>query len=119
MIAGKITTGTSPTAGLIEVNVIGILDDTTWPDVFDGTASVETITTVDIKEAICNSVIRMETDATSNRTYPFGPRSVAGLFGGALPKKFIVFVTHSTVANLHATAGNHAIYLTGITATSV
>lgn len=118
LIAGKVTTGTSPTAGTIEVNVVGISDDTTWPDVFDGTGSVETITSADIKNAICRPVVAIPTDTTSNRTYPFGPVSVASLFGGALPKKFVVFAAHSTASALNATAGNHAIYLTGVTATS-
>lgn len=118
LIAGHVMTGTSPTAGTIEIHAVGIGDDTNWPDVFDGTGSVETVTSSDIKNAICRPVAALTTDATSNRAYPFGPVSVAGLFGGALPKKFVVFATHSTVAALNATAGNHAIYLTGLTATS-
>jgi hypothetical protein len=109
LIAGKITTGTSPTA---------ISDDTTWPDVFDGTGSAETVTSSDIKNSICKPVAVMTTDATSNRAYPFGPVSVANLFGSTLPSKFVVFVTHSTVAALNATGANHAIYLTGKYATS-
>lgn len=118
LIAGKVTTGTTPTAGTIGIYIVGILDDTTWPDVFDGTGSAETVTSADIKNAICRPVIEMVTDTTSNRAYPFGPVSVAALFGGALPKKFVVFVAHSTVAALNATAGNHAIYLTGVSSTS-
>jgi hypothetical protein len=118
LIAGKITTGTSPTAGVIEVHVVGISDDTTWPDVFDGTGSAETVTSSDIKNSICKPVAVMTTDATSNRAYPFGPVSVANLFGSTLPSKFVVFVTHSTVAALNATGANHAIYLTGKYATS-
>jgi hypothetical protein len=114
LIAGKVTTGTTPTAGTIGIYAVGISDDTNWPDVFDGTGSAETITSADIKNAICRPVIEMVADTTSNRTYPFGPVSVASLFGGALPKKFTVFAAHSTVAALNATAGNHAIWITPI-----
>lgn len=118
LIAGKVTAGTSPTAGTIEVHAVGISDDTTWPDVFDGVASAAQINSADIKNAICRPIAFLTTDTTSNRTYPFGPVSVANLFGGTLPKKFVVWATHSTVAALNATAGNHAVYLTGVTGTS-
>lgn len=98
---------------------MGISDDTNWPDVFDGTNSAETITSTDIKNAICRPVIEMVTDTNSNRTYPFGPVSVASVMGlSSPPKKFIAFVSHSTVAALDATAGNHAIWLTGVSSSS-
>jgi hypothetical protein len=118
LIAGKVTTGTSPTAGIIGIYLVGISDDANWPDTFDGANSAETITSADIKNTICRPVIEMVADTNSNRTYPFGPTSVASVFGGAPPKKFVVFVSHSTVAALNATAGNHAIWLTGISSSS-
>jgi hypothetical protein len=37
---------------------------------------------------------------------------VAALFGGVMPKKFVVYVAHSSVAALNATAGNHVITIT-------
>lgn len=117
LIAGKVRTGTAPTAGTIGVYVVGIMDDTHWPDVFDGVAGALTVTSSDIKNAICMPVIELVTDATTGRDYPFGPVSVAGLFGGFIPKQFIIFVSHSTVAALDATAANHAIYLTGLFST--
>jgi hypothetical protein len=118
LIAGKITTGTTPTAGIIGIYLVGISDDANWPDAFDGANSAETITSADIKNSICRPVIELVADTNSNRTYPFGPVSVASLFGGVLPKKFVVFCSHSTVAALNATAGNHAIWLTGISSSS-
>lgn len=117
LLAGFVTTGTSPTAGTIEIDVVGCQDDTTWPDVFDGTDSNETITSSDIKNAICRYAASMVTDATSNRAYPFGPVSVASLFGGSLPKKWVVFCAHSTVASLNATGTNHSILITPVYAT--
>jgi hypothetical protein len=120
-LAGRIMTGTTPTVGVIEVNVVAMQDDTTWPDVFDGTDSAETVTTVDIKNAICRLAASMVNTATSNVAYPFGPVSVAGLFGPTMicPRKFVVFVTHSTVVALNATGTNHVLSITPVYMTSV
>jgi hypothetical protein len=110
LISGKITAGTSPTASRsIEVWAVGSWDGTNWPDVFDGTESAETITSADIKASVCRFVAAMATASTSDRTYHFGPVSLAAAFGGTLPPKFVLFVTHSTGVNLNSTAGNHQI----------
>lgn len=93
------------------------MDDSTWPDVFDGTASAETVTMAKIKNSICKVVADMTIDGTSNQAYPFGPVSVARAFDGTLPKKFVVFVTHNTNTNLNSTAGNHTLFVTGVYAT--
>lgn len=112
LISGKITTGTSPTtAKSIQVWAVGSWDGTNWPDVFDGTDSAETITSANHKNSVCRFLAEMATDATSDRTYHFGPVSIASAFGGVLPKSFVVFVTHSTAVNLNSTAGNHQIRL--------
>lgn len=112
LVSGKITTGTSPTtARSIQVWAVGSWDGTNWPDVFDGTESAETITSANHKNSVCRFLAEMATDATSDRTYHFGPVSVASAFGGVLPKSFVVFVTHSTAVNLNSTAGNHQIRL--------
>jgi hypothetical protein len=110
LISGKITAGTSPTASRsIEVWAVGSWDGTNWPDVFDGTESAETITSADIKASVCRFVAAMATANTSDRTYHFGPVSLAAAFGGTLPPKFVLFVTHSTGVNLNSTADNHKI----------
>jgi len=112
LVSGKITTGTTPTtAKSIEVWAVGSWDGTNWPDVFDGTDSAETITSADIKAIICRFVAAMATSATSNVSYHFGPVSLAAAFGGVLPPKIVLFVTHSTAVALNATAGNHQIRL--------
>jgi len=112
LVSGKITAGTSPTAARsIEVWAVGSWDGTSWPDVFDGTESAETITSADIKASICRFVAAMATANTSDRTYHFGPVSLAAAFGGTLPPKVVLFVTHSTGQNLNSTAGNHQIRL--------
>ena len=112
LVSGKITAGTSPTAARsIEVWAVGSWDGTNWPDVFDGTESAETITSADIKASVCRFVAAMATANTSDRSYHFGPVSLASAFGGTLPPKVVLFVTHSTAVALNSTAGNHQIRL--------
>lgn len=107
ILSGKATTGTSPTASRqIEVWAIA-WDSNGWPDVFDGTTSSETITSSDIKSAICKPVAIMPTNNTSDRTYSFSGVSAKQVFGGVLPSKFVLFITHNTGVALNSTAGNH------------
>jgi hypothetical protein len=119
LLAGKITVGTSPTSGTqILVTVVGLMEDSTWPDVFDGTDSDETVTSADIFNAVCRVAAVIGVNATtSDRVYFFGPVGIAQLFGGAVQKKVVVFVTHNTGVNLNSTGGNQAIYVTPVYAT--
>lgn len=118
LLAGKITTGTSPTASRqIEIWVAALIEDSTYPDVLDGTDSNETITSTDIKYGSMRLAAMLTTANTSDRTYWMAPVSIAYLFGGVCPKKFVVFVVHNTGVNLNSTSGNHAIYVTPIYAT--
>ena len=110
LVSGKVTAGTSPTASRsIEVWAVGSWDGTNWPDVFDGTESAETITSADIKASICRLVAAMATANTRDRVYHFGPVSIAAAFGGVVPPKVVLFVTHSTGVALNSTAENHQI----------
>jgi hypothetical protein len=114
ILSGKITTGTSPTATRsIEVWAVA-WDSSAWPDVFDGTSSAETITSADIKASLCKPVAIMPTNNTSDRVYSFTGVSAKQLFGGVLPSKFILFVTHNTGVALNATAGNHELRYQGV-----
>jgi hypothetical protein len=107
LLSGKTTTGTSPTAARqIEVWAVA-WDGANWPDVFDGTTSAETITSSDIKNAICKPVAILATNNTSDRTYHYSGVSARAVFGGELPSKFVLFQVHNTGANLNATAANH------------
>ena len=110
-----ITVGTTPTVNtVIEAWAYGSLNDTpTYPDVFDGTDSAETVTSVTIKQASLALLAILKVDATTcNRVYAFRPVSLAAVHGGFLPKHHGLFVTHNTVVALHATAGNHVINYT-------
>ena len=107
ILSGKRTTGTSPTASRqIEVWAVA-WDSNAWPDVFDGTSGAETITSADIKNAICRAVAILPTNNTSDRTYHYTGISAKQVFGGVLPSKFVLFTTHNTGVDLNATAGNH------------
>lgn len=116
LLSATIMTGTTPTVNtLIEVWVIAKLDDTNWPDVFDGTDSAETVTTRDQLAAYGRKAGSVVVTATSNVAYSVCNNvSVAALFGGVLPKEWTVFVVHSTAVNLNSTAGNHSIAYTGV-----
>lgn len=114
ILSGKATTGTSPTASRqIEVWAVA-WDSNAWPDVFDGTSSAETITSADIKAALCKAVAIMPTNNTSDRTYSFTGVSAKQVFGGVLPSRFVLFITHNTGVNLNATAGNHEFRYQGV-----
>ncbi len=114
ILSGKATTGTSPTASRqIEVWAIA-WDSNAWPDVFDGTSSAETITSADIKAALCKAVAIMPTNNTSDRAYFFTGVSAKQVFGGVLPSKFVLFIVHNTGVNLNATAGNHEFRYQGV-----
>jgi hypothetical protein len=116
LLSGKVTTGTSPTAGTIEVWVIPELDDSTMPDGASTTNAAYSVTgsSRDILTAEGVLAWSVATDTTSNRAYYMRKTSVAALFGGVCPRKFSVFVTHSTVAALNATAGNHQLTTQGV-----
>ena len=114
ILSGKVTAGTSPTASRsIEVWAVA-WDSNGWPDVFDGTTSSETITSSDIKNAICKLVATMSTSNTSDRTYFFSGVPAKQVFGGVLPSKFVLFVVHNTGVALNATAGNHEFRYQGV-----
>lgn len=107
IMSGKFTTGTSPTASRqIEVWAVA-WDSNAWPDVFDGTSSAETITSADIKNALCYCVKILPTNNTSDRTYSFTGVSMKSVFGGVLPSQYVLFIVHNTGVALNATAANH------------
>lgn len=118
---GKVTVGTTPTANTeIRIYVVASFDGTTWPDVFDGTTSAETITgsSEGVRDGFCKlaAVLRVDS-ATSDRAYPFS-FTIASLFGGVCPAKFVLFTAHNTGANLNGTGGNHTCNYRGVYATS-
>lgn len=103
-VSVKITVASAGlSAGQIRVYLVAPLDDTTWPDVFDGTESAETVTDTEIRDAICRLGAVTDTDTTASRVYYLDVPSVAAVFNGHLPNKFLLFITQSTGAALAAT----------------
>lgn len=109
-------------AGSIYTCVVGARDDTpTWPDVFDGTDSAETVSKSGVFNAICKFLSAIAADNTASQTWYWAPSSVAGCFGGWVPDQFIYFVTHNIQTSTNvwsATEGDHAIRHTPVYATS-
>ena len=87
-------------AGQIRLYLVGMLDDSTWPDVFDGTESAETVTDTEIRDAICRLGAVTDTDTTASRVYYLEVPSVSAVFNGQMPSKFVVFITQSTSTTL-------------------
>lgn len=121
LVSGKITTGTSPTASKqIDIWVYASQDDTpSYADVLDGTGSAETITSENVRNAAMKLACSILVDNTSDRTYYMAPVSVASLFGGVLPQRWGLFISHDTGVNLNSTGGNHAFSYQGVQIQSV
>lgn len=103
-VTAKITVESAGvTAGEIRIYLVAPLDDSTWPDVFDGTESAETVTDTEIRDAICRLAAVTVNDTTASRVYYLEVPSVAAVFGGNLPKKFAIFITQSTGTTLETT----------------
>lgn len=123
LLSGVIRAGTSPTVSkTIEVWVYAPIKVAsgvpTYPDVFDGTASAETVTSANVKYSALRLAAAITVDATSDRDYPIPPTSIASLFGGQLPTHWGVFVTHDTGVALNSTAGNHFLHYQRVQAQS-
>lgn len=104
-------------AGEVRVHFVGMLDDATWPDVFDGTAGAETVTDTEIRDAICRIGAAAVTDTTASRVYYLEVPSLAAVFNGNLPEKCVPFITQSTGAALAATGNQLTIKGTYATVT--
>ena len=117
LVQGKVKTGASGVAaGSLVVYVWGSDTSaaTTALDVIDGADSTETITSAGIRDALFRRGAVVAIEAANSRTYNIAPFSVAALFGGALPKYWGLFVTHSSTATLSSTASDHEFTYTGV-----
>ena len=115
LVSGLWTAGTTPTTNTNAIAwcIPPLTDDTagtrTWPDVFDGTASAETVTSAGVLATIGQIIGGMQIDSTtSNRSYWSAPTSIAERFGGAVPPSHVLFVAHNSGVNSNTTAANHA-----------
>lgn len=116
---GKIRVGTTPTINTeIRIYLVASNDGTNWPDVFDGTASAETVTSSGVGSGFLKLVATLRVDATtSDRDYPYEFKA-SDAFGSVLPKKYAVFVAHNTGVNLNSTSTEQTYRYTPIKFTS-
>lgn len=106
VVGGKVTTGTSPTASRqIEVWAYGSYDGTSY----SGGASGSDANLTPQEKTLLRLLTVIPTVNTSNKTYTWGPFSVAQAFGGTMPRKWGIFVVHNTGVALNATGGNHEV----------
>lgn len=99
LVAGKLKVGASNMTAntTAEVWVYAEIEDTpTYPDVFDGTDSAETVTNRNVLFAACRLAAVVTFAGTdANVTYPVAPFSLAQLFGGNVPRNWGLFVVHN------------------------
>ncbi len=99
LVSGSAAVGTTPTINTtIAVYVYAQHDDTpTYQDVLDGTGSAETFTSAGVASGALRLLGTMSVDSTTtDRIYYLAPTAVGPLFGGAIPKRWGLFVTHNT-----------------------
>ena len=117
VVSGKITLGNSATAGEIRVYAFAMLDDSTWPDLLsagtEGTEGTATVTTTTIRDATMVLVAAFATraDPGTDDNYSIPQTSLRGAFGGFLPPKCALYLSHSTGVNL--AASGHQITIKG------
>ena len=125
LVRGQITTGTSPTTGkTVAVYVYAPLkvasSTATYPKAGStALTGADAAATFDAEQRSGALIFAgaASINSTSDRAYSFA-FSIASLFGGFVPLKWGLWVTHDTGQNLNATAGNHWFHWTGINATS-
>jgi hypothetical protein len=120
LVSGKWTAGTSPTVSKqVDIWVYAPISDdlsgaVTYPDVIDGVASAETLTSENVRNTALKLAASIRIDNTSDRVYDVTPFSVANLFGGIMPSRWGLFITHDTGVNSNSTVGNHVWSFIGI-----
>lgn len=113
LITGKITCGTSPTAGnTIEIWAFGSYDDAPnsvlYPDVLGASDAAVTFTSNNVKQVAVRPLSFITVDSATDRSYYFGPVSLATCFG-FVPIHWGVVVINGSGVALNSSAGNHYI----------
>jgi hypothetical protein len=121
LIGGTWTCGTTPTVNTqVLIYMLSVRDDApTYPDQFTGSSAARSITSAGVGQGFLRLAAVLNVDSTtSNRAYDC-LFSVAQLFGGVMPLKCVLWITHNTGVNSNSTAGNHVWKATGISYTVV
>jgi hypothetical protein len=112
---------TGLSAGEMRMYLVAELNDTTWPDqnVFAGGEGPVTMTDTELRDAVCRLAAMTATDTTASRLYNLMCPSAAAVFGGTVPRKFIVVITQSTGTTLETTGDPNQVYVKGVYQTVV
>ncbi len=107
-LKGLITAGaTGAQVGVIEIWVIRMIDDSTWPDVFTSAGqATKTVTSRNVLYSCGVLVKAIATDASGSRAYPFNVPDIASYFGGMHPEKCLVFITHTAQSSTNTLAAS-------------
>ncbi len=110
LVSAKFTMASSNNqAGEIRIYLAGLLDDSTYMDVLDGTESTEAFTDTEERDATCILARTLAVDTSTGAIIYSAPFGVAQFFGGVCPKKFSIFIagngTTTTTAQF-AASGN-------------
>lgn len=117
LVSGSVVVGTAPTINTtIAVYVYAQHDDIpTYQDVFDGTGSAETVTSAGVLSGVVRLLGTLFVDSTTtDRVYYLAPTAVAPLFGGHMPKRWGLFVSHNTGVALKSSLNTGNFAYTGI-----
>jgi hypothetical protein len=105
LVGGKVTLGTSPTGGQVEIWLYGAYNG----DFSGGATGANAGLTPDHKALLKLLVNIWPIETVTNKVYRWGPYSVANAFGGFMPSRWGVWIVHGTGVNLNATAANHEV----------
>lgn len=118
-ISGTFISGTTPTAPAEHrLYYVSATEDTpTYPDVFDGTDSAETLTNTNIRDSLIIGWSGTASTST-NVTYPIVSALTLAQAFGVCPKHWGLFFTHAHTAALKTDANNtNSLFQQGIYAT--
>lgn len=117
LVTAKFTmTSSNNQAGEIRIYIVPELDDSTWPDAFDGTESAESITDTEERDAVAVLAKAIACDTSTGAVLYSAPFSVAALFGGVCPRKFVIFITGNgaTSTNAQFAASGNQVTVKGV-----
>lgn len=120
-ISGTFISGTTPTTPAeSRLYLVTPYEDTpSWPDVFDGTDSAETITNTNILDSL-PLIWSGTVSSSSNVTYSIVSALTLAQAIGFCPKQFVLFFTHAHTAALKTDAGNtNSLFYQGLYATVI
>lgn len=102
-IRAKFTTHASNRqAGTIRLYLVAMFKDGTYPDAMDGTESTESWTDAEERDAVARLAGVIDVDNSASAVYEIHVESVAAVFGGRVPKKFVVFVSSDCATSTNA-----------------